>query len=335
MSRPKRIAIVGAGKWGRNRTIQLQELGVEICAVCDIDSNASQTLIRDLNVDNISSYQDLESLINHELDLDGFACFTDPLSRGEMLPLLLSSGKALYLEKPICANKNQLIRAKELYIGLDQKPIICTGNAGRSPAYQVLREKLNTSEFGKLRALHISHGWQWNYFDKKTWRSSVEMGGGHLNEKLIHQFEALVWAIGPAVAVRAMGVPSLNNADICDNNISVIIESQHSDVEGPILMHSSFGTRGPRNMESFEIMFEKAHIDIFISKGYFWMVVDDDEPVKIGNDRYWWPIHNLRSFADRLNGQPVESQTSPGFEYSIDALELVFSIRKLILDHPS
>jgi len=309
MGKKIKLAIIGTGKWGLERACGFKDLGTEIVAVADLNpSIAIEASIR-LQLDTSCIYggEDgwLDMLAKHGHKIDGIVVLTPPLARGEMVPYLLEQGYSLYLEKPICANREQLMKIMRIYQSshydkAGNGPITATGHAGRSPLFKFVKEKIKSQELGTIKAFHFSYGWKWNYFNDSNWRGQPDMGGGHILEKLIHQLEAIYNTFGPIGYVSASGHRLKKKWDEWDQITASLKPYLHLLSDIAINLSASFGISNS-DMQSMEVVFEKQRY-IGYKAGKRFIVVDENgNQQDIGGDCYWWPINNMKSFLNVLS----------------------------------
>ncbi|MCS6788044.1 MAG: Gfo/Idh/MocA family oxidoreductase, partial [Aigarchaeota archaeon] len=104
---PVRVAVVGAGFWGRNHVRVLTELkGCEVTAVCDVDLVRAKEVARRFRVERyLTDYRDL---VNDD-DLDAVTVCTPSTSHARITIDFLSSGKHVLIEKPMASNLSEAL----------------------------------------------------------------------------------------------------------------------------------------------------------------------------------------------------------------------------------
>jgi len=340
MSKSVKMAVIGCGKWGLERALSFQEQGVEIVAVCDIDDDTAIEAGNRLGLEVSAMYSGEQCwrqlIYSFQHEYTGIAVLTSPWSRGEMLPELVHTGKSLYLEKPLCATKEQLFNALNAYRAASPAydsnggPITATGHAGRSPLYRFLRDTIKSGVWGELRGLHLSHGWRWNYINKDNWRGDPSQGGGHILEKLVHQLDGLLWAVGTFGWVQATGIRLPRNPEVWNQLTAVLEPCGVTEISVPVTISASFGLRH-QNMQSMEAVFEEKRILVYEAGGRFWSVDEGGKQTEIGGDDYWWPIHNMRRFTDAVKCEEHEELVERStFMDGFYAMELALGVRRAL-----
>ena len=224
------VAIIGCGKWCLDGEITKHWInnGATITALCDLEySNVKKLLERENELKQklpkvFWGENGFLELINHN-HFDVIAVLTNPMSRCQILKQLIQKEISFFVEKPLCANLEQAIEIYKLYREQNifdkpgKLPITSTGLSGRSPAFVFLKKKIESKVYGKLKALHFSYGWKWNFTDKSDWRGNPDLGGGHIKEKFIHHLDALYWSLGPISEVSAIGTRLDENPKVWNN----------------------------------------------------------------------------------------------------------------------
>ena len=107
-----KIVQIGTGGWGKNHARILSELGV-LVAVCDTSLEKSKEFGEKYSVNH---YESLDELINSE-EFDGAFVITPTSTHVEITMKLLEAKKHVFVEKPLCLNRDELahieVAAKE------------------------------------------------------------------------------------------------------------------------------------------------------------------------------------------------------------------------------
>ncbi|MCS7095286.1 MAG: Gfo/Idh/MocA family oxidoreductase [Thaumarchaeota archaeon] len=103
---PVRIAVIGAGFWGRNHVRVLSELqGCEVVAICDVDLARAKEVSRRFKVERyLTDYRDL---VND--DVDAVTVCTPSTSHARITIDFLLSGKHVLIEKPMASNLGEAL----------------------------------------------------------------------------------------------------------------------------------------------------------------------------------------------------------------------------------
>jgi len=144
-----RIAVIGAGYWGRNLVRNFYELGV-LDSVADIDDAARQVI--ENQYPRIKLYKSYDAIFS-DPEIDGVVIATPAVAHGVLTHKALSSGKHVFVEKPLCLDVQEAVQLSDL---ADNKGLILM--VGHlllyHPAFIELLRIVRTNHLGKLRYIH-------------------------------------------------------------------------------------------------------------------------------------------------------------------------------------
>jgi predicted dehydrogenase len=103
-----KVAIVGAGHWGKNLARNLHELGV-LCAVCDVDSHSAQILCEQYNVPALK----FEQLL-FDVSIDALVISAPARLHHGLAKRALEAGKHVFVEKPMTLRVADALELHEL-----------------------------------------------------------------------------------------------------------------------------------------------------------------------------------------------------------------------------
>lgn len=144
-----KIAVVGAGKWGRNHVKTFHQLGV-LSAIVELDAKLRENLLRDYP--DIPIYDGLDPII-HDPDIDGISIATPAQTHYEIARALLNAGKNVLVEKPITLFVKQ---AEELQsIALAKSAILMVGHVLLyHPAVLKIKSLIEEGRLGALQYIY-------------------------------------------------------------------------------------------------------------------------------------------------------------------------------------
>jgi predicted dehydrogenase len=187
MPQNKRLALAGAGGWGRNIARSLKKLRkAELYAICDSDGEALAQL--DDLTNEVRRSSEFEALL-HDSAVDAVVIATPPQTHYALAASALRAGKDVLVEKPLAVRPED---ARDLVHLADQGGrILMVGHLLLyHPAVIRLREIIYSGELGETRYLYSQR----------------------LNLGVIRTEENCLWSLAPhdvAVAVDLFGeVPS-------------------------------------------------------------------------------------------------------------------------------
>lgn len=180
-SGPKRVALVGAGGWGKNLARSLKSLrGAVLAAVCDRDREALDRL-DDLGPET-DRVRDFEKLVE-DPQVEGIVVSTPPETHHDLALRALRAGKDVLVEKPLALRPQdaaELVRVAE-----GEGRILMVGHLLLyHPAIVHLEEILGRGELGAVRYLYSQR---------------VNLG-------VVRRNENVLWSLAPHDVAVAIGL---------------------------------------------------------------------------------------------------------------------------------
>lgn len=210
MSRLTKIktAVVGLGVGEQHARAYVLSPLCELRSLCDLDAKKAQEVQKRLGIGKVVSR--FESILNDsEIDLISIASY-DHLHAAQVLSGL-SAGKHLFVEKPLCQTREELLQIQNHWKENGKKQLASNLVLRGAPIYQWLKKAIDVGELGKIYAfdgdylygrLHkITEGWR-----KDVPNYSVLEGGGiHLIDLMLMltgEKPKLVTAVGNRICTR-------------------------------------------------------------------------------------------------------------------------------------
>jgi predicted dehydrogenase len=201
-SGPLRVAVVGAGAFGRNHLRvyrELQQAGypVELAAVVDPNEKARTSAETQYGVRGFATIEDCMAAARADLKrIDAASVCVPTVHHAASARALMASGIDLLIEKPLAAS---LAEADEI-VGLSRKHgrIVQVGHLERfNPAVRAVRELLNRPMFFEVHRLSV--------FTPRSLDVDVVL------DLMIHDLDIVMKLVGePVREVRAVGLPVLS-----------------------------------------------------------------------------------------------------------------------------
>lgn len=144
-----RVAVVGTGRWGRNLVRNFAELGA-LGALCDADVAVLNALGE--RYPGVARYESVEAALA-DPGVDAVAIATPSASHGALVRRVLDSGRAVFVEKPLCMDlaEGEALRRLAESRGL----VLMVGHLLLyHPAFVALRELVHDGGIGELRYLY-------------------------------------------------------------------------------------------------------------------------------------------------------------------------------------
>ncbi|HEV2710407.1 MAG TPA: Gfo/Idh/MocA family oxidoreductase [Edaphobacter sp.] len=198
-SSPLRVAVVGAGAFGRNHLRvyrELQDAGhdVQLVAVVDRDAAVVTKAVADFG---IAGFDSIEACLNTVGKLDAASICVSTLHHAVAAEPLLAAGVDLLVEKPLAANLADADRILEL--ARTHGRIVQAGHLERfNPAVTAARRHLHRPMFFEAHRLSV--------FTPRSLDVDVVL------DLMIHDLDIVLSLVAsPVREVRAVGLPVLSN----------------------------------------------------------------------------------------------------------------------------
>lgn len=283
----KKIVVVGFGFMGLTHTINiLKNPELELAAIVDknpdnirknlnkgIGNFPTGTLSQEL-VSKIKIYSDLEDCLTAETpDICVIAVHTN--LHYKLTKIALNAGANVFLEKPFCF---EVAEGKELIeLAAEKDLLMMIGHVVRfMPAYQTLKNWVDSGEFGLLKFLSLSRfsgipAWgQW-----KEKQQDFGSSGGALFDLIVHDIDFVQWLLGNPESIDSTYLPGKLSRHDYLNAIWKYPSGLTVKIEGGNIFHTSFPFRA-----GYVAGFEKASI-VFSSNNTEIIVSTNSETIKV------------------------------------------------------
>ena len=188
-----RVAIVGAGRMGRERARAAKLLGARIQTICDPDADRAAALAAETGTGVLT---DAASLDLGSLDAV-FVC-TPPAVRGQLELSAIRAGVALFIEKPIGLNAEQCVPLLDALGGRTVINAVGYMNRYRESVLWAQQQVQNGSPIGA--------SFQWFAAKYRVpWWLKRDQSGGPINEQCTHYIDLCRFLLGEVSEVQAIG----------------------------------------------------------------------------------------------------------------------------------
>ena len=273
-----------------------------------------------------------------ENDLDAIALAVPPKAQYEIAKTAMERGLHVFAEKPLAAN---LAQAKQLY-ALAKKKRVTHGIDFIFPEiaeWKKVKELLDRKTFGTLR--HVSVDWNWQSGDikygRRTWKTSIEEGGGALSFYFSHGLYYLEHFAGEIQKTRAFfshSPLSLNGGEI---GIDMLLKFKtgvtgnvHVSCNSPgFIRHrlTFICERGVIVLESRNAIVDNFVIKTYSTAGERLVKVKKDQGRRGEDER----VKIVRKLAGRFVAAcKSDKQMAPSFADGLRVQELIEKIRSAI-----
>ncbi|UFU04963.1 Gfo/Idh/MocA family protein [Ruania halotolerans] len=196
-------AIIGCGDISSVHADALDQLGIRVAGVCDLDADRAQALAERLGAPAFTDHRELLARTQ-----PGVVHVCTP--HAEHVPValdVLAAGVHLLLEKPVADSPAQARTLCEAADSAAQEGIrsgVVYQNR-YNPPNQRLHELITSGALGQVHGARAAVTWHRTaeYYAARPWRGSwAAAGGGVLMNQAIHTLDLLLWMLGPAITAR-------------------------------------------------------------------------------------------------------------------------------------
>lgn len=144
-----RIAVIGAGYWGRNLVRNFASLGA-LAAICDGDAASLAAMAK--AQPGIPVHADAASVLADN-SIAAVAIATPAVTHGALAAQALAAGKHVFVEKPLCLDLEEAERLAAL--AQSKGLVLMVGHMLLyHPAFVALRSKIAAGDIGRLRYVY-------------------------------------------------------------------------------------------------------------------------------------------------------------------------------------
>ena len=312
MAKTTRIAVVGAGRWGKNHVKTLNALGC-LGGIVELN-NWTMHELQD-EYPEVKMFTRLEDAL--EDGFDGFTVATPAETHFELAERILKSKHHVLVEKPLAMKVDEAKKLKEL--AEDNGVNLMVGHLLLfHPAIRQIKELIASGKIGRLQYLYSNR----------------------LNLGTVRTEENILWSFAPhdisifqyLIGSRPIEVLSRGGVflqpEIHDSSMTVLTYPQN--IVGHIFvswLHPFKEHRivviGSKGMLSFEDSSENKQI-LFYEKGINWVrgePIKHDGPTEVIPYEKSMPLtEEMKYFINHLNGEPVKIADAQG---AIEVLEIL------------
>lgn len=193
-----KAAIVGYGNRGYmySRYAVSNPERLEIVAVCDHDSVKLQLAKKEFSLPDDMMFCDLESFLAAKIECDVVINATmDQYHYATSIPLL-KAGYNLLLEKPITANKNELLEIEAIAKEKNLKVLVCHV-LRYTRFYSEIKRIIDSGEIGRIINMQLNEHVHIRHFVsayvRGKWRNEKVSGSGLILAKCCHDTDLMCW----------------------------------------------------------------------------------------------------------------------------------------------
>jgi len=145
----KKIAVIGAGYWGKNLIRNFHALNA-LHTVCDAQADTVESFLKEYHgIQGVTYFSDV---LNND-EIQGVALSTPAAAHYAMAREALLSGKDVYVEKPLCLSESEGIEINRL--AQERNRILMVGHLlWYHPAVLKLKELIDAGELGRIQYIY-------------------------------------------------------------------------------------------------------------------------------------------------------------------------------------
>lgn len=185
-------AVVGLGIGEQHVDALLSHPQVKLAAICDLNHEKATLVLNKYQLPREIAKQFCEILNDEKIDIVSIASFDD--MHYEQIIDCLTHGKHVFVEKPLCQNKNQLkkifVQWKKTNVGISSNLVL-----RKAPLYMWLNEVIADGELGEIYAIDGDYLYGRVHKITQGWRADVDnysvMAGGG-----IHMIDLMTQFVG-------------------------------------------------------------------------------------------------------------------------------------------
>jgi predicted dehydrogenase len=218
MTRPLRIAVVGAGGWGSLLAGVIAGLpGVELTGVADATADASRHAAEALGT---RAFADVDAVLaSSEVEAVAIAVPNDQHVR--LIERALAAGKHVLVEKPMALTVEDAERVGRL---ADQRKLVLMPDHVQryyGPLVEVQR-LVSSGAIGEIVAASVSRR---DFLHRtKPWLQQRRHVGGLLYQSACHEYDFLRWVCGEVVQVRCLAGPLVIAYETLDYSDTILTQ---------------------------------------------------------------------------------------------------------------
>lgn len=198
-----KFAVIGHGHIGQRHCAMIAN-NPEAKLIAVADSNPLQ--LKSIDSSRVATYTSIDELLaNHSEELD-IVCICTPNNLHTQQALLcINNNLHVIIEKPMALSKAD---AEEvIFRSLQkQKLVFCVMQNRYSPPSQWLKSLMEEKKLGEIYHIQVNCFWNRDdrYYQKGTWRGSLNQDGGTLFTQFSHFIDLLFWLFGDIDDISAV-----------------------------------------------------------------------------------------------------------------------------------
>lgn len=331
-----KYALIGCGRISVNHIAAAIKNGLEIVALCDLDSRKIDFLVEKFKLSkNVRKYTDYNLMLSEEsVQLTTIA--TESGKHAKIAIDCINKGSNVIIEKPIALSMEDARYIVELAQRTGLKVCVCHQNRFNKSIIKI-REAYDQGRFGKLfyGTAHIRWNREKDYYMQAPWRGTWEQDGGALMNQCIHNIDLLRWMMGTEIEEVFAYTDNLNHSYIQAEDFGIALikfkNGAYGIVEGTTDIY-------PKNLEETLYIFgENGTVKVggkSVNRIDEWFFDDQTEDAEIIKKQFREDPPNVYGYghsplyADMIDAIEKNRQPYVNAVEGMRAMELVLAIYK-------
>ena len=179
-----KIGLIGAGNFASTTIIPILKDLKKSCQILGVASSgglSSEALAKNFKIKN--KYQTEDEIFESD-EIDAVFVLTQHFNHADLVIKSINSGKAVYVEKPLALNVDDIPRIEEAMYNAEDPKIFLGFNRRFSNASQFIKEKLNGAPANAL-----NFRFSVPKLERDHWTNIKEIGGGRIVGEAIHAID--------------------------------------------------------------------------------------------------------------------------------------------------
>ena len=217
-----KVAIIGCGRISGHHLRSIQSVdGLDVAAVCDIDSKKAEDYSKMFKVPFYNNYN---KMLNEIKDINLVVIATPSGMHYEhAIDIMKKYNKNVVIEKPTFMRTDQLLDAYKIASDRDLNIFPVFQNR-YNIAVQRVKKALSNNELGDIRIMNVRLRWcrPQKYYDLSNWRGTYSHDGGALTNQGIHHIDLLRYLGGEVEMVNSIMTTLGADIEVEDSVVSTI-----------------------------------------------------------------------------------------------------------------
>jgi predicted dehydrogenase len=211
MNKQVNLALIGAGNRGQgifgNYALEMPHRA-KFTAVVELDQEKREFFTENHKIEAERSFATLKELVDADLeDIDGVVIATQEDMRIEPVMEAMKKGWHILVEKPLCTNREDLIRLYDATKDYENILIVCH-QMRLTPIYKTIKSLIDSGDYGDIVCVQHSENLSWHHMAHSFVRGffNNDRLTPMLLAKSCHDMDILTYLIGrDAVKVSSFG----------------------------------------------------------------------------------------------------------------------------------